>query len=356
MKNKLKIFFIFFAIIIFFFLLAFVLYISKSSPEYNNFVNGLFKISKEDVSVSVIENQVEITEIQEQEDLNTITNGIPVLLSYEKNATEIVNEYSEYQDFDFTLDNNNYKLYYNQLSWTYENPYPIISEPVAFSDAVIFIDAEPAMVCLDKQTGNLQQRLPCDIFPKGPAYSLEKSYIFEAKAGGWFQIHFQQLLGEWPTSLELKKPTVTNKDFTEMLIASVFPSLEAQARITTSMNNYVSSSEENPLPDILLYDTSSQIIEFQHTYFSPLYIFSPEEQGSYTFGICDSQGSWIRDNSFTVLFSKNGEVEAISLDYVADRPQISIHLSDTQLYYVCCGFLGGEEVSSSFFQVKKDPS
>ena len=58
----------------FFFLLAFVLYISKSSPEYNNFVNGLFKISKEDVSVSVIENQVEITEIQEQEDLNKRIN------------------------------------------------------------------------------------------------------------------------------------------------------------------------------------------------------------------------------------------------------------------------------------------
>lgn len=347
---------VFISVVLFFFLLAFVFYKSNAAPDFTNLVNELFNISSKKDTESQIDNQTENIEQNEIEVSNSILNRIPLLLSYEANdAKDEKNDLTgdEFETFAVTV--NHYSLSLNQPAWTYENTYPIISEPAVFSDTVIFIDAEPALVCLNKETGLLQHRLPCSVFPKGPAYSLGLTYVFQANAGGWFQIQFQEGSDQWPTALELQEQELSKKDFSEMLPALVYPNLEAQSKITTSMNDYVASLDPLPLPDVLLYDTSSQVVEFQHTHFSPLYIFSPEEQGSYTFGLCDSQGSWIRGNAFTVLFSKNGEVEAISLDYVADRPQISIHLSDTQLYYVCCGFMGLEETSTGYFQVKKAP-
>ena len=72
--------------------------------------------------------------------------------------------------------------------------------------------------------------------------------------------------------------------------------------------------------------------------------------------MCDYDGVWVRDNAFVTLFSKTGETRAVSLDYVADRPQITIHLSNEELYYICVGFMDStEEITDVNFQIKKAP-
>ena len=88
----------------------------------------------------------------------------------------------------------------------------------------------------------------------------------------------------------------------------------------------------------VLYSVEGEAIAFNRSLLSPAFVFSPAEQGTYTLGLCDETGSWIRDNAFVVLYTMAGEALAISLDYVADRPQITTHLSNQELYVACVGF------------------
>ena len=108
--------------------------------------------------------------------------------------------------------------------------------------------------------------------------------------------------------------------------------------IDAKMNGLLSVSPAVSVPEGILYAPDSGPLSFARETVSPAFVFSPREQGTYTLGLCDQEGGWIRDNGFVVLYTMAGEALAISLDYVADRPQITTHLSSQELYVACAGF------------------
>ena len=108
--------------------------------------------------------------------------------------------------------------------------------------------------------------------------------------------------------------------------------------IDAKMNGLLSVSPAVSVPEGILYAPDSGPLSFARETVSPAFVFSPREQGTYTLGLCDQEGGWIRDNGFVVLYTMAGEALAISLDYVADRPQITTHLSNQELYVACAGF------------------
>ncbi len=77
-------------------------------------------------------------------------------------------------------------------------------------------------------------------------------------------------------------------------------------------------------------------------YSSRLIPFIPDEQGMYSIGLAQDSGSWISALAFVAVFEENGELLSVSVDYHADRPQVSLHLRDDRMYYIAQGFFTDE--------------
>ena len=221
--------------------------------------------------------------------------------------------------------------------WSYTNRYPVIAPAADFSDAVVFIDAQPALVCLDKETGAELLRIPCQVYPGGEAFSRLQSYYFRGKTGNWYEVRFEEGLTP-PETLAVAQEVEEGRDADEAMYRSLLPSRTALDFIEAKMNGLLSVSPAVSIPESILYSPEQEAVSFNRSLVSPAFVFSPREQGTYTLGLCDEAGAWVRDSAFVVLYTMAGEALAISLDYVADRPQITTHLSDQELYVACAGF------------------
>ena len=221
--------------------------------------------------------------------------------------------------------------------WTYFNQYPVVAPSADFYDRVVFIDATPSLVVLDKKTGAELARIPCQVYPGQEAFSHLHSYYFRSKTGNWYEVRFTEGLTP-PESLAVVQQVKERGNVDEDIYNSLLPKKDAMDFINAKMNGLLSVSPAVSVPQSILYSVEGEAIAFNRSLLSPAFVFSPAEQGTYTLGLCDETGSWIRDNAFVVLYTMAGEALAISLDYVADRPQITTHLSNQELYVACVGF------------------
>lgn len=261
-------------------------------------------------------------------------------------------------EHDITYDG--YTVSSREPAWVYPGDYPVMTPPGVFTDSVVYLDAASVFICLDRATGQLQDAFPCSVYPGTRAYVDGESYIFEARAGGWYRISFADGNLDVPARLVLPEPEpVELKYFDDAVSARILPSDDVLAIVQDKMNSILSVEPAAEVPGSILYNPSGMPAAFEQTELSPVFVFSPDEQGIYTLGLCSQDGSWIRDNAFVVLFTRSGESRAVSLDYVSDRPQITIHLSDTDLYYACAGFFPGMEIPAepvtAYFQIKPAP-
>lgn len=221
--------------------------------------------------------------------------------------------------------------------WIYSNEFPVIAPAADFYDSVVFIDAQPALVILDKETGREKARIPCQVYPGQEAFSHLHSYYFISKTGNWYEIQFEEGLTS-PESLAVAQEVKEKGNVDEVIYNSLLPQKDAMDFINAKMNGLLSVTPAVSIPQSILYSVDGEAFSFNRSLVSPAFVFSPQEQGTYTLGLCDEAGSWIRDNAFVVLYTMAGEALAISLDYVADRPQITTHLSNQELYVACVGF------------------
>lgn len=221
--------------------------------------------------------------------------------------------------------------------WTYSNEFPVLAPAADFYDRVVFIDAQPALVILDKETGMEKARIPCQVYPGQEAFSHLHSYYFKSKTGNWYEVQFEKGLTS-PESLAVAQEVREKGNVDEAIYNSLLPQKDAMDFINAKMNGLLSVTPAVSVPQSILYSVEDEAFSFNRSLVSPAFVFSPKEQGTYTLGLCDEAGSWVRDNAFVVLYTMAGEALAISLDYVADRPQITTHLSNQELYVACVGF------------------
>ena len=221
--------------------------------------------------------------------------------------------------------------------WTYVGEYPLVTPPGAFYDAVVFLDAQPALVCLDKGSGVPLMRIPCQVYPGTAGFSHRQSYYFSDRSGNWYEIRFEEGMTT-PEILSVAHGVTEGPELEELFYSSLLPGKTTMGFIDAKMNGLLSVTPAVSVPEGILYAPDSGPLSFARGIVSPAFVFSPREQGTYTLGLCDQEGGWIRDNGFVVLYTMAGEALAISLDYVADRPQITTHLSNQELYVACAGF------------------
>lgn len=221
--------------------------------------------------------------------------------------------------------------------WTYSNEFPVLAPAADFYDSVVFIDAQPALVILDRETGKEKARIPCQVYPGQEAFSYLHSYYFTSKTGNWYEVQFEEGLTS-PESLAVAQEVKEKGNVDEVIYNSLLPSKDAMDFINAKMNGLLSVTPAVSIPQSILYSVEGEAFSFNRSLVSPAFVFSPQEQGTYTLGLCDEAGNWIRDKAFVVLYTMAGEALAISLDYVADRPQITTHLSNQELYVACVGF------------------
>lgn len=226
------------------------------------------------------------------------------------------------------------KDYNGKVMWEYNNQYPVVSLPGIFEDAVIFIDAKPQVTVLDLGAGTVLFKKDIGVFPGEVAFVDACTYYFQSQTGNWYALDFnaQNTVSD---TLEIEYGNDQNYvDLGELLQ----PHKEVFESIEKKINSLFSGEHNHPIPSTLVYAPTASPLNFTADIISPLFVFSPQEQGIYTIGFCDEKGIWIRDKAFVVLFNSKGDTLSVSLDYVADRPQVTIHLADNELYYLCAGF------------------
>lgn len=344
---------VFFIVVLFTFFFAFVMYNAKSFPQFNELVDSIVK--KEEIPTEQPEFVVKEADFQldvQPAFAPIVGKGVSLLERDAQEVSQVAGDASG--EFAHKLDDFTIQSFHPEWNFTWNEM--IVSTPGVFSDAVVFMDAKSTVVVIERKTGSLLSSIPCGVFPSEKAFVDGSSYYFMARCGSWYELRFAE---EPQSGLSFLEPVPLDCDepvYAEQLLEEyVIPCEEDENAIMEKMNSLFSLSEKQEIKGFMLYSEQDGVLSFDRDFVSPVFVFSPMEQGTYVLGLCNPEGEWTRENAFVVLFSSEGQTVAVSLDYVADRPQITTHLSDSQLYYCCAGFMDAAQTAPSCFQIKKAP-
>lgn len=237
-------------------------------------------------------------------------------------------------------------------TWTYKSDYPIVTSLAFYQENIIFIDASLQVHCLDIFTGkeifnlaNSENKICSPIYPSGKTFAYKNSFIFEGRNKNLFALSFVN-----PSELDLEIISTQNKiDF------SIFNfSEEAKTHIKDYVANWLSLENDFNLPEIQIVPSEIDAIPLPD---DDLIIFAycPDWSGIKTVGLCDENSEWIKSYTFISIFTNKGELRGVSMDYVADSPQLELHHSSTdeEFYYFVIGKLPhNEDTEQKYFAIK----
>ena len=179
----------------------------------------------------------------------------------------------------------------------------------------------------------------------GETFANKNSFIFEGKNQKLFSLNFSDI-----ENSELQNYITNNKvDF------SVFDiSEEAKTHIKDYISNWLSLENDFDLPEVQIIPSGISAVPLSD---EDLIIFAycPSWSGIKTVGLCDENLEWIKSYTFISIFNDEGEMLSVSMDYVADKPQLELHHSttDTNFYYIVIGKLShNEDTQQRFFTIK----
>jgi hypothetical protein len=219
----------------------------------------------------------------------------------------------------------------------------------------------PSLIVIDLQDGRLLLERAVPVYPDGPASVQGGMYLVSGRDGFRYSFVFSGYDGlsgnHEPDVFDTFIPVYA--DLTDQVLESyIKPSSAVTEVMLDKLSNWQGFTGVKDLPDPQLYISHDAPYPFTQ---GGLFVFSPEVQDTYAFGMCDETGSWIQARAFTAIFTDTGEMQAVSLDYVADRPQLSVPLSDREVYYILSGFLTDTtetdtgETQDVYFVLRKEP-
>lgn len=369
-KNSFKIFLGVFFILVFFVTVLFLIIQLNVFPE-------LTKIYNECVAKIFLEkNNPEFKDsVPVQKEKIILQNGsvdfqsanlsfIPV-----ENFSEQLNEFVSVYNIDgveFILSENNLVLQGTGIlkrfnssydssnpeveSWTFKNEYPIITSLAFYQNCIVFIDASLQVHCLDIFTGdeifnltNSENKIFSPVYPSGKTFAFENAFVFEGMNKNLFALSFVN-------HEELELQVVQNK--TDFSIFEISP--EAKTHIKDYVANWLSLTEEFDLPSVKILPDGIEPLPLDDENLI-IYAYCPDWSGIKTIGLCDENSSWIKSYTFVSIFTDAGELRGVSMDYVADSPQLELHHSttDENFYYFVIGKLPhNEDTHQRFFTIK----
>lgn len=370
-KKSFKIFLGIFFILAFFLICFFVIIKLNIFPEltkiYNQVIAKIFleennpdlkdsvpvqkeKIILQNGSVNFSTNDVSFVQLEDfSESLNefsTIYNidGVEFILS-ENNvlqATGILNRFSSIYD----LSNPEVE------TWMYKCEYPIITALAFYQENIIFIDAALQVHCIDIFSGkeifnlkNSDDKIFSPVYPSGKTYAYKNAFVFEGRNKNLFALSFVN-----PSELDLQ--LVQNKNKADVSPFEI--SEEAKSHIKDYVTNWLSLTEDFDLPEVKILPSGIEPLPLDDELLI-IYAYCPDWSGIKTVGLCDENSSWIKSYTFISIFTNKGELRGVSMDYVADSPQLELHNSETdeEFYYFVIGKLPhNEDTEQNYFTIK----
>ena len=368
-KKSFKIFFGIFFILVFFVAVLFLIIQLNVFPDltktYNECVAKIF-LEKQNPNFenSVPVQKDKIVLENESVDFDNLHISFVPLKSFENELNEFSDKYNV-EGVEFELQKNNYEIqatgilkrFSNEYdvdlpeieTWSFKNDFPIITSLAFYQNCIVFIDAVLQVHFVDIFTGesilNSENKIYSPVYPSGKTFANKNSFIFEGKNQKLFSLNFSDI-----ENSELQNYKVNNKvDF------SVFDiSEEAKTHIKDYISNWLSLENDFDLPEVQIIPSGIASVPLAD---EDLIIFAycPSWSGIKTVGLCDENLEWIKSYTFISIFNDEGEMLSVSMDYVADKPQLELHHSttDTNFYYIVIGKLShNEDTQQRFFTIK----
>ena len=259
--------------------------------------------------------------------------------NYEIQATGILKRFSNEYDVDFP----------EIETWTFKNDFPIITSLAFYQNCIVFIDAVLQVHFVDIFTGesilNSENKIYSPVYPSGKTFANKNSFIFEGKNQKLFSLNFSDI-----ENSELQNYITNNKiDFSIFEISE-----EAKTHVKDYISNWLSLENDFDLPEVQIIPNKLDPIPLSD---DDLIVFAycPSWSGIKTVGLCDENSEWIKSYTFISIFTDSGEMLSVSMDYVADKPQLELHHSstDSNFYYIVIGKLShNDDTQQRFFTIK----
>lgn len=300
------------------------LYVSDRLPSYNGFIDSVFSrittvfssSEKNGESVNRVESEKVKGTQEKSEDRKTL----------QKDIYEVI-------DNGYTLSSA------GKYKWYFESSWPFVTNPIIVDDGIVTVTAEPAFITLSYETGELVLKEECPVYPGEYAVMEGNILVLTGRDGKTYRFmtdgdhHFTDMRSQ-PENM------ASENVFLKMLA----PDLKTTEFISGRIREW-SADDARILPDVQLYtghinrEGNGNFWAQQNgagdTFF---YVFTPDKQGVYQIGLADENGVWMQANAFVAVFSENGEMKQVSIDYVANKPQVKLHLSDSEIYYIVAGW------------------
>lgn len=222
--------------------------------------------------------------------------------------------------------------------WYYESNWPFIAELAAQKEYILAITAEPAFLVLSYENGELLSKQPCPVYP-GKSAGLSKNILTlegRDEKTYTFQIESDFSLTALPDS--------NSENGAGSFISALKPDQKAADFIKNRIREWA-ADDKREIPEMKVY-TGHINREGNGNFYAQknddadmmFYVYTPDKQGIFQIGLADENGVWIQANAFVAVFGENGDMKQVSIDYVANKPQVKLHLSENELYYIVAGW------------------
>lgn len=240
---------------------------------------------------------------------------------------------------EYQITNNGYTLASTgKILWLYESTWPFVTEPVLHNGSVVTVTAEPVFITLSYDDGHLLGKQPCPVYPGETASFNGDMMTLSGRDGMEYQFRMENDL----SFTDMRSAGDNERESAYFL--SLFKPDDKTADFISSRLKAWSSDEERTLPELQLYtghinkEGNGNFWAQKNNSENSMYVFTPDSQGVYQIGLANENGVWVTANAYVAVFGENGDLKQVSLDYVANKPIIKLHLSETEIYYIVTGW------------------
>lgn len=308
-------------------------YVSGSLPSYNAFIDDAYlKI------VSLFHKVKAAADYPHETDTitETVAPAVSVKIEEAVPETEVTEtaagDVYAFTDGGYTLSSE------GKYRWRYESTWPFVTEPVIRNGTVITLTAEPAFMTFSYEDGTLISKEASRVYPGEKASVSGNEYTLTGRDNQEYKFTIEE-----DCSFTDMRSVTEEKEVNHFF--SLFVPSENAAEFMLNKIRVWTADPERELPEMKLYTGHinlegngnfwAQQNSETDTYF---YVYAPERQGVYQIGLADENGVWLQANAFVSVFGENGDVKQVSLDYVANKPQVKLHLAENEIYYIAAGW------------------
>ncbi len=236
-------------------------------------------------------------------------------------------------------------------SWTFVSDYPIVCGPMVYADSAVFADAAPSVFAVDITDGRLLFAVESPVYPAAFFTQEDDGFVLSGRDGNMYRFVFVPE-GDDAVVEKRVEPAYRDAEFAKRLR----PDGQAWEQMLTKIHYWLPGSpgdRAEPVSDGDMtgdfFAASTVPMALSQAKPASVFLFYPEKPATYTIGITDAEGRFLTRRAFSAVFTASGQLLAVSLDYVADDPVVTLPLEADVPYYIVMGMLTREEGTENLY-------